>query len=165
MLYSRDELTEQAKLYCSMHNLELETILGFGLQGMVFATNRQSAIKIHAQMNAYIRERDVYLRLARYGVEELRGFIIPRLRSHDDKEFILEMTLVSPPFIVDFGGAYLDHYPEHSLASENRENWEEEKAEQFGEKWDTVKTLLHEFDRRFGVCIVDVNPGNIQFGS
>ena len=75
MLYSREKLTKQAESYCSTHSLALETILGFGLQGMVFATDRQSAIKVHAQESAYCRERDAYLRLTEYDVEELRALL------------------------------------------------------------------------------------------
>lgn len=134
------------------------------MQGIVFSTNRESAVKVHAQEIAYKRERNVYLRLQEHKVNELHGLIIPNLLDYDDQRKIIEMTVVSPPFIVDFGGAYLDNYPEHASSKDARMIWESEKQEQFGSRWKAVKTILNDFDKLYGVCIVDVNPGNIQFG-
>ena len=44
--------------------------------------------------------------------------------------WVIEMTVVTPPFLLDFAGAYLDWPPEFS--SEATEYWLHEKQEQFG---------------------------------
>jgi len=94
--------------YCKLHEIEIVATLGYGLQGIVYKTSRRSAAKVHLHKAGYLRERDAYLRLADHNVHNVRGFSVPLLRGYDDQRLIIEMTLVSPPFIVDFGGAYLD---------------------------------------------------------
>lgn len=72
------------------------------------------------------------------------------------------MTIVSPPFVLDFAGAYLDQrpdYPEEVLAE-----WQAEKAEQFGDRWKTVRLVISSFVP-FGIYLADVKPGNIEFSS
>ena len=70
------------------------------------------------------------------------------------------MTIVSPPFVLDFAGAYLDQrpdYPDDILAE-----WQADKAEQFGDRWPTVRLLISSFVP-FGIYLADVKPGNIEF--
>ena len=52
------------------------------------------------------------------------------------------MSLVSPPFIVDFGGAYLDKPPEHAIDGQIRKDWFIQKEEQFGVRWILLKLCL-----------------------
>jgi hypothetical protein len=50
------------------------------------------------------------------------------------------MTIVEPPFLLDFGGADLDHrvdFPEEVMIE-----WHEEKREEFGERSSIVKRVL-----------------------
>ena len=117
-------MINKAQEYCNTHGLSLGRHLGHGVQGMVFASTRESALKVHALQAAYLREREVYRRLAENNVGELRGFIIPQLYNYDDSRLIIEMSIVAPPFIVDFGGAYLDSYPEHAVSKEKYSEWE-----------------------------------------
>jgi hypothetical protein len=70
---------------------------------------------------------------------------------------------VSPPFIVDFGGAYLDELPEHATTAEVFEQWLQDKQEQFGKRWEEVRVALEDFTNLYKIYIVDVNPGNIRF--
>lgn len=72
----------------------------------------------------------------------------------------IEMEVVSPPFCLDFGGAYLDQPPDYS--PEVWRDWEKSKSEDFQENWPAVKNILATFET-FGVYIADVNPGNIKF--
>lgn len=115
MFYSREELKSKAQEYCKRNQIEIIENLGFGLQGVVFATNRQSAVKVHAERIAFLRELHVYRRLAEFDLQQINDFIIPALLGFDDNSLIIEMSLVSPPFIVDFGGAYLDKPPAHAI--------------------------------------------------
>ena len=95
-----------------------------------------------------------------HGVRDVLRFRIPQVRRTDEELFVIEMTIVSPPFVLDFAGAYLDKapdYPEDVL-----EAWLAEKAEQFGERWPEVRRVVASF-RKWGVYLADVKPGNIEF--
>ena len=127
----------------------------------MYATDRQSAIKVFQHERLYQRERDVYLRLQSRGVVQILGFKIPRLMGYDEDLWIVEMTIVSPPFVLDFAGAYLDQKPD--FPPEVMEEWREEKAEQFGERWSKVQALMWGFSK-LGIYLADVKPGNIEFG-
>ncbi|MGE0760631.1 MAG: hypothetical protein AB7O38_26705 [Pirellulaceae bacterium] len=68
---------------------------------------------------------------------------------------------VSPPFVLDFAGAYLDKQPpfDEDIWAE----WEAEKIEQFGtDRWDTVCSIMAVF-RKHGITLNDLKPGNIEF--
>lgn len=53
----------------------------------------------------------------------------------DDERQIIEMTVVSRPYLLDFAGAYLDRPPDYP--PEVMDEWRSEKAEQFGGDWQT----------------------------
>jgi hypothetical protein len=58
----------------------------------------------------------------------------------NDEFLIVEMTIVSPPFILDFAGAYLDKKP--PFDAEQLQEWEEQKIEQFEDRWPTVRSIV-----------------------
>lgn len=72
----------------------------------------QSAIKVHERETDYGRERDVYIRLGLNGVTDIRGCEVPELMGFDDSLWVLEMTVVRRPFVLDFAGAFLDQAPD-----------------------------------------------------
>jgi hypothetical protein len=80
---------------------------------------------------------------------------------YDDELWVIEMTIVTRPFVLDFTGAYLDQAPDFS--DEVFVDWRAEKQEQFGSQWEEVQAILR-YLQGFGVFLVDVNPGNISFG-
>lgn len=72
------------------------------------------------------------------------------------------MTVVEPPFLLDFAGGYLDESPD--FPDEVIEQWHEEKVEQFGRaRWERVQLVLAVLRGRYGIHLLDVNPGNITF--
>jgi hypothetical protein len=78
-----------------------------------------------------------------------------------DQEFVaIEMTIVRPPFLLDFADALLDEPPDFS--EDVLRQWEEDKAEIFGERWPGVTRILAAL-QTFGVYLLDINPGNISF--
>ena len=154
-------MIERANWYGESHDLQVGHRLGFGWDGTVYATDRQSAIKVFQHERLYQRERDIYLRLQERGVDQMLGFKIPRLIGYDHDLWVVEMTIVSPPFVLDFAGAYLDQKPDYP--PEVMEEWRAEKAEQFGERWSKVQALMWGFSK-LGVYLADVKPGNIEFG-
>jgi hypothetical protein len=163
---NRPELLLRARKYCEKNGLILGDSLGTGVHGSVFAVENQtktgiSAIKAHEHEHAYRRERDVYLRLKESGVADIRGCAVPEMLRHDDELWILEMTVVTRPFVLDFAGAHLDEPPDFS--EEVLAEWRAEKQEQFGPRWPEVQAILR-FLEGYGVFMVDANPGNISFG-
>jgi hypothetical protein len=163
---NRPELLRRVQEYCEKNGLIPGSPLGSGVHGIVFAVESQtekgkSAIKVHERERDYRRERDVYLRLVEREVTDIRGCAIPELLHHDDDLWILAMTIVTRPFVLDFAGAYLDQAPDFS--KEVLADWRTEKEEQFGPRWPEVQAILR-FLEGYGVFMLDVNPGNISFG-
>ncbi len=129
---SRTKLFERAKRYCQLHASELSTRvnLGFGVHGTVFTCRRldfgaATALKIHERALPYQRERDVYFRLRDLQISEIEGHHVPILVDHDDDLLAIEMSIVVRPFVLDFGGAYLDIPPDYG--PEVIEQWTREK--------------------------------------
>lgn len=127
----------------------------------MYSTSRQSAIKVFRHERLFQRERDVYQRLTERHVVRILGFDVPQLVGFDNDLWVVEMTIVSPPFVLDFAGAYLDQKPDYP--PEVLADWMEEKAEQFDERWSKVQAIMWAFSK-LGVFLADVKPGNIEFG-
>ena len=72
------------------------------------------------------------------------------------------MTIVKPPFLLDFAGAYLDRAPD--FPPEVIDEWREQKAEQFGDRWPDVIAVLEFLKSRYGIHLLDIHPANITFG-
>ena len=157
----REEIWERANQYAAEQGRVLIGQLGYGYDGIVFATERQSAIKVLRFERLYQRERDVYLRLQSEAILDVSGFAVPQLIHHDDRLWVVEMGIVAPPFVLDFAGAYLDRRPDYP--DDVMEEWQQEKLEQFGaERWDVVQLVMAHF-ARMGIYLADVKPGNIMF--
>jgi hypothetical protein len=160
---SNQELVDRAERYAQRTRLELGEQLGFGVHGIVFACRRigdpgRLAIKVHERQIPYERERDVYLRLQQNAVTTVRGCHVPQLLGYDDDWLVIEMTAVTPPYVLDFAGAYLDRapdYPEDILAE-----WEAEKRDQFGDRWGEIQRILWALERH-GIFVSDISPSNI----
>jgi hypothetical protein len=113
-----------------------------------------------ASQNQYLRERAVYERLRQVGVAKILGFNVPRFIRADDDLRIIEMTVVTRPFVLDFAGAYLDAPPEFS--DEIWAEWETGKREQFDQRWSEVQAVLAALEE-WDLYMVDVSPSNIAF--
>ncbi len=141
-------------------------LLGAGVQGIVFAAkyqtkDGQSAVKAHEQSAAYCRERDAYLRLRDNDITTILGCNVPELIAYDDELCVIEMTVVRRPFVLDFGGAFLDRRPDYS--EEVLADWLADKQDQFGSRWPEVQAIVAVLEG-YGIFLDDVNPGNISFG-
>lgn len=162
---------QKLSIYLERRNLKRDSCLGVGTQGSVFlcqiisqtsanGEQEEVAVKIHQHEIAYRRELSVYLRLKELGVFEVNGLMVPVLLHHDDDCLAIEMTIVSPPFCLDFGGAYLDRRPDYS--PEVWADWRKMKEADFQENWPRVQSVLAHFES-MGVFIADLNPGNVKF--
>ena len=162
---SPEELEAIVAEYCSEKRLFVESCLGVGTQGSVFTVSNSTgttrhAVKFHDREVAYLRERDVYQRVSELEVIYVCGHRIPILIAYDDDRLAIEMTIVSPPFCLDFGGAYLDRRPDYY--PEVWADWREQKSEAFEANWPAVVRIISALEQ-FGIYVADVNPGNIRF--
>ena len=161
----QDFILQNALAYAAQRKLELAERLGFGVHGIIFVAENKSksgktAVKAHREFEPYLRERAVYERLKQAGVAELVGFNVPQLVEADDGLRVIEMSIVTRPFVLDFAGAYLDappDFPEDVWAE-----WEAGKREQFETHWPAVKAVLAAL-KELDIYMVDVSPGNIAF--
>jgi len=156
------DVDKRAEQYLKNGGLTFSSCLGVGTQGSVFVCNLparknelfdQVAIKFHDQEVAYHRELGVYLRLRDLGIEEVGDHMVPQLIDYNDELLAIEMTIVSPPFCLDFGGAYLDRPPDYS--PEVWADWRTMKSEAFESNWPAVEKILAEF-KSYGIYIADV---------
>jgi hypothetical protein len=162
MMYS--EAIPRATEYARRRNLSIEKQLGGGIQGVVFSTQDGTAIKALIRPEFYARERDVYLRLRKLGIEQIVGFNVPRLFDFHDELLVIEMQIVMPPYVVDFASAYLDSPPPYANDPEIMEPWEDSKREQFEEQWPAVRRVIAAFQAH-GIYLSDIKPGNIEFAT
>lgn len=160
-----EDIFSRANLYCARRNRKVSGRLGFGIHGTVFETEGNvdpgfTALKIFREREPYLRERNVYERLMESEVIEIFGFRVPQLLAFDDNLLALEMTVVKPPYVLDFAGAWLDFPPKFS--EEILEEWERKNQEQFGEDWPMAQIILGDL-QDMGIHMLDPSPGNIRF--
>ncbi len=158
--YNKLDLDTNAAKYCLDANTSIVDVLGFGTQGCVYLTGKNTALKIHAMPVGYQRELAVYQRLKEEKIHVIRGLQVPRLVAFDDKLLAIEMSIVHVPCLLDFGSAYLDEDPEHVRFDSH---WFSEKEEEFGENWEEAQAVIRELMGRVGIFLADVNTGNIKF--
>jgi hypothetical protein len=155
-------LEARAKRYAEMVQVDIQfdVPLGSGMDGAVWKTNRETAIKAFERQANYTVELECYKRLATASISEIGQFSVPRLIGYDDELWVIEITIVEPPFILDFGKCYLDRPPDYS--AEVLANDEERNREVFEDRWPEVKSLLWAL-RQHGIYYMDPKPGNIMF--
>ena len=75
-------------------------------------------VKVFRHSNLFDRELAVYQRLSQLGLQKLQGFTIPQLLDQDSETWVLELSLVSPPFVLDFAAASLGKAPSEMASPE-----------------------------------------------
>jgi len=160
-----EDTVANAEAYCARNGLRLLERLGTGIHGIVFTVEGNAefgpaALKVHYSPEPYFRERYIYERLNEMGMSEIRGFDVPQLLDSDDELLALKMTIVMPPFVLDFAGAYLDFAPKFS--DEIWVEWIRKNEEQFGANWSMAQIILDDL-KDLGIHMHDPSPGNIRF--
>lgn len=133
-------------------------MLGRRIRGVVFETDRRSAIKSLRYVELFERERDVYLRLFERQITGVCGCRVPRLLDDSDRLQVIEIGIVQPQFVLDFAGADLDRRPD--FPEDVYAEWQAEKVEQVGGDWPLVQTIMATL-AGVGVYLADVKPGSI----
>src|SRR5205823_2806439 len=98
---------ERALKYAMLRGIDLTSLLGSGVNGRVWYTSRHTAIKVFDRQIEYEREWNVYTRLVEFEIASINEFRVPQLFAWDDGLQVIEISVVQPPFVLDFAGAYL----------------------------------------------------------
>jgi hypothetical protein len=160
---SISESEERASRFASVRGMTYSTnSIGSGNDGFVWRTSRQTAVKVFWREDTYEREVACYLRLRERGIASIKRFKVPRLIDFDDDLHVIEMEIVTPPYLLDFGKAYVDFRPDYS--QDALECWEEQYKELWGEeRWKEVRRALATLTI-VGIYYQDPTPRNIHFG-
>ena len=159
---SASVLERNARNYAELLELhvDFESPLGYGNDGTVWKTSRRTANKAIERKSKYDLELFCYQRLAEEGVASLDEFAVPELIGNSDELLVIEMTIVSPPYIVDFAKVWLDKepdFPEDAVEERLRR-----AEDDFGDDWPAVARLLWTLKTRFGIYYTDPNLGKIK---
>lgn len=156
------DLAARAKTYAASRGLAVDGSLGRGVNGAIFSTLGRTALKVFRQEQSYRRELGCYKRLSEFGVRGVAGHEVPVLIDEDDALLVIEMTIVTPPYVLDFAAAYLDEPP--SWPPEVIDEWRAERMQLFSpEQWVIVEQIIKELEIDYGIHLTDVHPGNIAF--
>ena len=141
--------------------LSIVDTVGGGKDGSVFKTSRHTALKLFDNDTIYRKELAAYRVLREKRVQLVNQFKIPWLMSWHNGIRAIEMTLVRPPFIVDFASAILDEdwRDDDQLEQQLRERVEE----LFDERALDVFSALERLATLHGVHLLDAHPANIKF--
>lgn len=159
------DMERRVAAYCDRRQLERLGPLGSGMHGNVFragasATAGEVAVKVHLRREPFELELETYLRLREANIVRVLGFNVPQLLGYDAELWVLEMTVVQQPFVLDFAEVRLDFPVE--FPADVWMTWMEERCDQFGERWPVVTRVLGEFEA-LGIYLLDVSPRNIAF--
>lgn len=152
------DVKERAAQYAKKKSLQLSDILGFGIDGTVWRTTK-TAVKVFERDINYFCESGCYQRLQEFGVSQIEGLEVPQLVDCDDELNALEMTIVRPPYLLDFGKAWLDRPPNYSR--EDKAMWESQHREWWGDDWPRVALILWILSEKYGIYYNDPKPGNL----
>ena len=163
-MFEQSDLLARAQQYAKSKQMSLrvEHPLGYGSDGTVWQTSARSAVKSLEKEKNYLDEITCYRRLRRAGIENICGLAVPILIDSDDTLLIIEMSLVRPPFLLDFGKVYIDRPPPYWADKQLMANFHAEGRENFQKHWSIVQRALA-FLRSHGIYYVDPRPGNIVF--
>lgn len=151
-----------ASSYCRARGFKPDfgRLLGSGNDGYVWPISNSSAIKVFDREEKFNRELTCYQALQREGISKIRNFNVPQLLDFDASLYVVEMTIVSPPFLLDFGKAYYGK-PQRNYSKESLDEYEEQAMKDFGDDYPEVDLAIARL-KRYKIYYYDVRPGNIN---
>jgi len=146
---------DRAQRYAKSKGMTIEKLFGDGCDGYVLATSAGTAVKAFNFPQLFCRELEIYEYLKRWDITEVHGFHIPKLVASNSDLSVIEMTVVSPPFVLDFVSARIE------VPIEYDEEWIARRMEEFEDDWPLVKQVIWGFEQH-GIYLSDVHPRNIM---
>jgi hypothetical protein len=154
----RERAIEYARL-CGI-GLELKTPLGHGTDGYVWRSNRKTAVKALERQHNYAIELECYQRFKSHGITKIHGLSVPRLVGFSDTLWIIEIGIVTAPYILDFAKSWLDGPADYT--PEMLDDWDQEGRDRFDNRWLDVRAVLASL-KQYGIYYYDAKPANIRF--
>jgi hypothetical protein len=155
------DVQERLRLYCELKKCAIILPpLGYGTDGGVWQTDRRTAVKVFERLWNYETERDCYRILKDKEINEIHGFAVPRLIDYHDGLMTVEIDIVEPPYILDFGKAYLNGVQPRFSREVLADSYAAQK-EIWGEYWPIVCKILGRL-RSLGINHIDPSPSNIR---
>lgn len=156
------DVESRARSYAAANGLKInfEYPVGNGTDGSVWFTDRNTAIKVLVYEKNYVRERNCYQRFKRLDIAWIDDLRIPGLIAFDDELRIVEMEVVQPPYLLDFGKAYIDEplpYDPEQVASYFASLGRWFRAEDVPRVRKICRIL-----NGFGIEYLDAKPANIR---
>jgi len=159
-------IAKRVRVYAKRERIKivLKHVVGAGQDGIVLPTNRNSVLKAIDRERTYDTELRCYLRLRDHDVRDINGLAVPQLLNHSDDLRIIELSTVQPPYLLDFGKAYLDEPAPYS--QDQRAEFERDWP-RFFRKADVprVRLVLRTLLLSYGIDYVDPKPANIRLRS
>lgn len=75
---------------------------------------------------------------------------------------LIEMSIVRPPFILDFAQSTLDGPPDFD--ADIMDEFFRKMREDFEDKWPVAQEIYETLRRRHGIYHLDLKPRNVHFG-
>lgn len=162
----RSEILPRALFYAQSREIELvlEGNLGWGTDGYTWDTSRHSVVKALYRASNFHDELECYRRLEAAGISEIFGLAVPELIDSFPEIQIIEIGIVEPPCIIDFGKVSLDHPPDYWSDGQKRADWYEKGEFEFEERWQDVLDVLGFLQHKLRIWYTDPSPYNIMFG-
>jgi hypothetical protein len=111
--------------------------VGVGQDGTVWRTAEHTAVKFFDRTERYQRELDVYRLLTSRQIIRIADHHVPQFILSDGDLLVIEMTIVTRPFVLDFAGAKLPHeVPD--FGDEIMAEHYDHLRELFGDRWTTL---------------------------
>ena len=135
------------------------TQLGAGMGGVVYLSPLgTSAIKVYHRAESFNTELHAYEILRDVGITSIMGLTVPEVIAANADLWVLEMTVVKPPFLLDFAGV---RFTEPDFQDDALQGWYERIDDFFGPNawfvYNVYNALaMHE------VFYMDFKPGNIE---
>jgi hypothetical protein len=158
MLDRREKAEAVAREYTRAGTLR--KALGSGQEGFVYPTENATAIKIFTYREKFERELAAYRRLHKCDVYDVLGVAIPRPIRFSMRLLVIEMTMVQPPFLLDFAGSTLDDPIEFEQGVE--EEWWDRVRQDFEGRFELARDVFYALQHRTGIYYYDLAPRNLN---
>jgi hypothetical protein len=128
------------------------------VSGFVFLAPDHTAIKVHKHQESFETELMAYQRLRRLRIRQLHGLTIPRLRGFSERDLIIRMDTVSPPYLLDFAGVRFEppDFSEDVLAY-----WQSTIEDRYGANASIVYGVYDAL-ARLGIYYLDFRLSNLN---
>ena len=152
-----------AREYLSSRDAEVVASCGCGKEGIVFKSSRGTAVKVHSSLITFKKEYLAYRRLAETNTEVVLGFSVPRPINANAGLKVIEMGIVEPPFLLDFGSSAVDIEPDYT--PEVWQEWWGKLQEDFEDRFHEAEAVFFYLKRHLSIWHLDLSTNNLQFAT